>query len=81
MKKVFRDFYQREGKEVEAVVLAGSSALMPGLKEYFLEQLQKEIITANPFSDIVCPSLLGETMKEMGPSFSVAVGLALKGLG
>lgn len=81
MKKVFRDFYQREGKEVEAVVLAGSSALMPGLKEYFLEQLQKEIITANPFSDIVCPSLLGEILKEMGPSFSVAVGLALKGLG
>lgn len=80
IKKVFRDFYQREGKEVEVVRLAGSSSLMPGLIEYFAERLGKEVLIADPFSGFSYPPILEDILKKNGPGYSVAVGLALKGL-
>ncbi len=65
---------------MEKIVLAGGTALMPGLKEYFSEELKKEVEIANPFSNIIFPPILTETLKEMGPAYAIAVGLAMKGL-
>ena len=80
VKKVFRNFYQLEGKRVEKIILAGGSVLVPGLKEYFSAELKKEVSFANPFLHIACPSVLKETLKEMGSPYAIAVGLVLKGL-
>jgi len=80
IKKVFRNFYQKEGKEIEKIILAGGLALMPGLKEYFSTELKKEISIADPFLNISCPAVLGDVLKEIGPTYAVAVGVALKGL-
>lgn len=80
IKKIFQNFYQYEGKGVEKVILAGGTALLPGLKEYFAEELKKEIEICNPFGGMVYPPILEETLREMGPIFAIAVGLALKGL-
>ena len=79
-KKTFKNLRQQDGANVQKIILAGGSALMPGLKEYFLEEMGKEIEIANPFSGIFFPPILGETLKEMGPRYSIAVGLAMKGL-
>lgn len=67
-------------KEVQKFILAGGEALIPGLKEYFLAYLKKEIEIANPFSNIFYPPILEKTLKAMGPSYSIAVGMALRGL-
>lgn len=80
IKQVFQNFYQSEGKEIEKVILAGGTALMPGLREYFSQELGKEVILADPFSALSYPPVLDDVLKEMGPSYGVAVGLALKGL-
>jgi len=80
VKKAFRNFYLKEGKEVEKVVLSGGSASMPGLKEYFSTELKKEQSIINPFSDVGCPTALARVLKEMGPNYAVAMGLAMKGL-
>ena len=79
-KKTFKNLRQQDGANVQKIILAGGSALMPGLKEYFLEEMGKEIEIANPFSGIFFPPILSETLKEMGPRYSIAVGLAMKGL-
>ena len=78
-KKIFRNFYQNEGKEIDRIILAGGLALLPGLKEYFATELVKEVIIANPFLNVSYPPILEETLKECGPSYVAAVGLALKG--
>ncbi len=80
IRKVFRSFYRQEGKRIEKIVLAGGLISMPGLKEYFSAELKKKIIISDPFLHIACPSILTETLKEIGPSYAIAVGLALKGL-
>ena len=80
IEKIAQDFYQSEGKIVDQVILAGGTALFPGLRDYFYTKLNKEIIIANPFSEIFCPPILDATLREMGPSYAIAVGAARRGL-
>ncbi len=80
IKKLSSQFSQSEGKKVSKIILAGGGALTPNLEEYFSEQLGIKTIIADPFLDIVCPPSLSEILKKMGPSYSIAVGSALKGL-
>jgi type IV pilus assembly protein PilM len=80
IEKISFNFYQKEGKKVEKFVLAGGSAFLPGLKEYFSEKLQKPVEVANPFADIFYPPILEKKLKEMGPAYAIAVGAAIRGL-
>ncbi len=80
VKRVFREFYQAEGKEVNKIILSGGVALMPGLREYFANELKKETVIANPFSGINYPTVLETRLKNLGPVYGIATGLALKGL-
>ncbi len=78
-KETFRDFFREEGKKVEKVILAGGVASMPGLKEYFAAGLERPAVILNPFLNLAYPKVLIPTIKKMAPSYSIAVGLALKG--
>jgi len=80
IKKVFNAFYETEGKEVQHCILAGGSALMPGLREYFTEVLEIEVKIAFPFADMVYPPVLENELYQIGPGFTIATGMALRGL-
>jgi len=80
IKNIINELSQTEGKEIERVDLTGGTANLPGLKEYFEEVLKKEIGIPNCFSDFLYPPILTETLEEMGPRYSVAVGVAMGGL-
>lgn len=80
VQEISHNFYRSEAKRVEKIILAGKTALMPGLREYFQEELKKETKIADPFSNIFCPPILEKELKEMGPSYAIAVGMALRGL-
>ncbi|OGZ27481.1 MAG: hypothetical protein A2365_03350 [Candidatus Nealsonbacteria bacterium RIFOXYB1_FULL_40_15] len=80
MREAFRSFYRQEGKEVEKVVLAGGVANMPGIKDYFQASLKKDTSLADPFLNIRHPAVITNNLKESGPLYAVAVGLALNGL-
>ncbi|MFH1180794.1 MAG: type IV pilus assembly protein PilM [bacterium] len=68
------------GKNIQKFILAGGASLIPGLKEYFQERLGKETEISNPFADIFYPPILEKTLKDMGPSYAIAIGMALRGL-
>lgn len=79
--KIFMSFHLKEKKEVEKIILAGGTAFLPGLLEYFRDYFtKKEVVIANPFSKIFFPPILEKTLKEMGPSYAIAVGMALRGV-
>ncbi len=69
-----------EKNKISKIVLSGGSSLMPGLREYFKEQVGIVTIIGDPFLDIDYPSSLKEILKEMSPSYAISVGSALKGL-
>ena len=80
VKRVLSEFYQQEGKEINTIYLTGGTSNLPGLKEYFAEVLGKKVEIPNCFSELLYPPILEDTLEKMGPSFSVATGVALGGL-
>lgn len=80
VQRVTDSFQRQDGKEVKRYILAGGSAVLPGLKEYLASSFKKEVTVADPFSDMIYPPILEKNLKEIGPSLSVAAGMALKGL-
>ena len=78
--KACQGFYQKENREVNNIIISGGTATLFGLKEYLEGRIKKQIKLAEPFSNISFPSSLQTRLKELGPSFAVAVGIALMGL-
>lgn len=71
---------QPAGFKISAMVLAGGAVLLKGLPEYFKEKLGIEVEIINPWKNINIPTLIKPVLIKEGPSFAVAVGLALRGL-
>ena len=46
IKKAFRGFYKKEGKEIDKVVLTGGMSFLPGLKDYFSSQYKSDRLVA-----------------------------------
>ena len=80
IKKISLSFCQAEGKNTQKIILTGGSAFIPGLKKYFEENFEKEIEIANPFLNLFYPPILEKKLRGMGPSYSIATGMALRGL-
>ena len=80
LKKITQEYFLKERRGIQKMIIAGGSARFPGLKEYFSESLGKRVEIADPFADLYCPPVLETTLKEMGPSYAIAVGAALAGL-
>lgn len=64
--------------KIQKCIISGATANMPGLKDYFSSKMKFDIEIAQPFSAVKYPSILEEMIEQMGPSFSVAIGLALQ---
>lgn len=79
LERTCRKFYQGGGKEIEKIIVAGGSSFLAGFKEYVSEWIKKPVEMANPFAELFYPPALDQTLKEMGPSYAIAVGMALRG--
>lgn len=74
-------FRRRFGEPIDKAVLLGGGSLVPGLSDCAIERLGVEVIISNPFSQMIYPAFLQPTLKSIGPAFSIAGGLAMRGLG
>jgi type IV pilus assembly protein PilM len=59
-------------------LLTGDGALLPGLAEYLSNSLHANASIANPWMNIQVDSKFKDIISKSGPSYSVAIGLALK---
>ena len=78
--RVLLNYGQRYNKNVSHVVFAGGGASLPGLAEMAKATLSAEIEIANPFAKTEAPAFMLPTLQQIGPSFTVAVGLAFRAL-
>lgn len=70
--------YEKKEKKIEKIIISGGAANLPGFVGYIAKKLGIEVSLANPFSRVAYPHILSPILKEIGPSFSVAVGLAMR---
>ncbi len=78
--RVLLSYGQRYNKNVASVILTGGGASLPGISDIAKSSLNAQVSIADPFARTEAPAFLSKVLKEIGPGFSVSVGLALRTL-
>lgn len=78
--RVILAYEARMNTSIENIVCVGGGATLKGFQEFAAGKLDATVTLADPFGKTQSPAFLDEVLKEAGPEFSVAVGLALRRL-
>ena len=73
-------FEKKYNKTISKVILVGGGSALKGLSELAKNNFKTEVVSANPFNKVSAPAFLENILKETGPEFAVAIGLALRRL-
>lgn len=75
---VLSDYQNKHGKVVSKVIFSGGGSLSDGLMDFAKKYFKINIEMSDPFARLDAPVFLKNTLKEIGPEFAVAIGLALE---
>jgi type IV pilus assembly protein PilM len=78
--RVLLNYQKKNEKNISKIFLTGGGVLLKGLKEKAESSFSIPVVMADPFSKVEFPAFLETVLKEAGPSFAVAIGLALRRL-
>lgn len=67
----------RLGAQIGRVVLAGGVSASPYAVDYVKDRFARPVEISDPFAKVAYPAFLEDTLKNIGPSFGVALGAAL----
>ena len=73
-------FEKKNNKTVSKVILVGGGSALKGLADLARNNFKTDIVIADPFNKVSAPAFLENILKETGPEFAVAIGLALRKL-
>jgi type IV pilus assembly protein PilM len=76
--KLFAGLEEAQGKTVEKVILTGGGSLLPGLDAYLGQKLQLRVFRGDPWARVLYPEDARPLLDDIGPRYSVAVGLAMR---
>ena len=74
------DLFQGRNKSdvVEKIVLTGGSSVVPGLTNYLKDILNINVYIGDPWARVIYPVELKSILQELGPRFSISIGLAMR---
>lgn len=78
--RTLADFESKTNRAVSRVMLIGGGATLPGLLPVVREHLSQPVELGLPFERVVAPAFIEPILKDVGPSFAVSIGLALRAL-
>lgn len=76
--RVIQQYEMRTGAPVSRIVLCGGSTIFADFTAYASNALNREVELNNPFAKVAYPAFMEDTLKEIGPVFTVALGAALR---
>jgi len=68
----------RVNEQVGRIVITGGVASSPYVLDYIKDRFARPVELAHPFAKVAYPAFMEDTLKEIGPSFGVALGAALR---
>jgi len=77
---VLLDYERKNNIVIKQIIMTGGGALLKGLYESADTIFETELTYANPFNRTEAPAFLEPVLRDAGPEFAVAVGLALRKL-
>lgn len=78
--RVILNYQQKYNKTLTKIILVGGGSSLRGIVPLAQENFQIEVVAGNPFSKTEAPAFLEDVLRNTGPEFTVAVGLALRRL-
>lgn len=79
LKYCFDLYRSQEGiGHVAKIILTGGSSFLPGLSDYLSRLLSIKVFVGDPWARVIYPTELRPALEELGPRFSVAIGLAMR---
>ncbi|MDO8523993.1 MAG: type IV pilus assembly protein PilM [bacterium] len=79
-RRIYLTYQRKEGKVISQVILVGGGAELSGVSEIAARYFDAPIALGAPFTKVAAPAFIAPVLKSTGPSFSSAVGLALRAL-
>lgn len=76
--QVIQEYERTSGITIPHVYLSGGGALFSGVTQQLASTLERPVLAANPFARVAYPAFMEDALKELGPSFTVALGAALR---
>src|ERR1035437_1360598 len=73
-------FERKYNKTVSKVILVGGGASLKGLGGLAKTNFKTETVMGDPFNKLSSPAFLDAILKETGPEFAVAIGVAVRRL-
>ncbi|MDI6717795.1 MAG: type IV pilus assembly protein PilM [Patescibacteria group bacterium] len=77
-KRAKNNYEKSFSRNIEQIILAGGGAKLLGITDYFTEQIGLPVYVGNPFLKVSYPAAIEPIIKDLGPSFSVAIGLGIR---
>jgi type IV pilus assembly protein PilM len=69
--------FESKGDRIDQILLSGAGSKLPSLIEFF-STLGKQVVLANPWTEILYPPELKPVIEPLGLNLAVAVGLAMR---
>ncbi len=76
--RIILNYQKKYSRSISKVILVGGGALLRGLPEIAAKSLEVEVRLGDPFKKLDAPAFLEPVLGEAGPSFAVAIGVALR---
>jgi type IV pilus assembly protein PilM len=77
-KQVIEEYEARVGVTIPQIVLTGGGSLFPGLDVFTAHHFNREVRYASPFDKVAYPAFMEDTLRQIGPTFTPALGAALR---
>lgn len=77
-KRVLDQYELRTGTPIARIVLTGGSACFPESTAYASYVFNREVELTNPFAKVAYPAFMEDTLLQIAPTFTVALGAALR---
>lgn len=79
--RMLSTFYKDGNRPIfNSIILSGGTSGLAGINEYISKALGIKVVSGNPLGRVRYEEKLSDILQKIGPRFSVAVGLALKGV-
>ena len=78
--RVLLNYQRKYNSSVSKILFTGGGSVLKGLQEEVGVRFNTEVTIADPFAKTQTPAFLEGVLKEVGPEFAVAVGVALRKL-
>ena len=78
LNQVLQEYEEKNSVKIKNIYLSGGATLFAGVDTALRDVLHRDISRTNAFAKVSYPAFMQDTIKEIAPSFTVALGAALR---